>query len=183
MRSISVMSFSIRPFPPTSQRRSEYRTTESIRNTSSRIIIRQSSHEFGKCEETILPEKDIDQSLNGKGSVAYKAVLDGETVGGVIVAIDTETQHNHLDLLYVKSGVQGKGIGKSIWYAVEKLYPDTKVWETCKKKKKKRNIHFYVNICGFHITEFFNEKHPMLDTPDDFIGDGNEGMFVFQKEM
>ena len=61
---------------------------------------------FGKCEETILPEKDIDQSLNGKGSVAYKAVLDGETVGGVIVAIDTETQHNHLDLLYVKSGVQ-----------------------------------------------------------------------------
>ena len=47
----------------------------------------------------------------------------------------------------------------------------------------KRNIHFYVNICGFHITEFFNEKHPMLDTPDDFIGDGNEGMFVFQKEM
>ena len=65
---------------------------------------------FGKCEETILPEKDIDQSLNGKGSVAYKAVLDGETVGGVIVAIDTETQHNHLDLLYVKSGVQGKGI-------------------------------------------------------------------------
>ena len=45
-------------------------------------------------------------------------MLDGETVGGVIVAIDTETQHNHLDLLYVKSGVQGKGIGKSIWYAV-----------------------------------------------------------------
>ena len=96
---------------------------------------------------------------------------------------DTETQHNHLDLLYVKSGVQGKGIGKSIWYAVEKLYPDTKVWETCTPYFEKRNIHFYVNICGFHITEFFNEKHPMLDTPDDFIGDGNEGMFVFQKEM
>ena len=92
-------------------------------------------------------------------------------------------QHNHLDLLYVKSGVQGKGIGKSIWYAVEKLYPDTKVWETCTPYFEKRNIHFYVNICGFHITEFFNEKHPMLDTPDDFIGDGNEGMFAFQKEM
>ena len=27
----------------------------------------------------------------------------------------------------------------------------------------KRNIHFYVNVCGFHITEFFNEKHPMPD--------------------
>ena len=67
---------------------------------------------FGKCDETILPEKDIDQSLNGKGATAYKAVLDGETVGGVIVAINDETQHNHLDLLYVKSGTQGKGIGK-----------------------------------------------------------------------
>ena len=137
---------------------------------------------FGKCEETILPEKDIDQSLNGKGSVAYKAVLDGETVGGVIVAIDTVTQHNHLDLLYVKSGVQGKGIGKSIWYAVEKLYPDTKVWETCTPYFEKRNIHFYVNICGFHITELFNEKRPMLDTPDDFIGDGNEGCLYFRKK-
>ena len=35
----------------------------------------------------------------------------------------------------------------------------------------------------FRFPVFFNEKHPMLDTPDDFIGDGNEGMFVFQKEM
>ena len=100
---------------------------------------------FGKCEETILPEKDIDQSLNGKGATAYKAVLDGETVGGVIVAIDEETQHNHLDLLYVKSGTQGKGIGKAIWFAIEKLYPDTKVWETCTPYFKKRNIHFYIN--------------------------------------
>ena len=47
----------------------------------------------------------------------------------------------------------------------------------------KRNIHFYVNICGFHITELFNEKRPMPDTPDDFIVVGNEEMFVFQKEM
>ena len=36
----------------------------------------------------------------------FEDVLDGETVGGVIVAIDTVTQHNHLDLLYVKRGVQ-----------------------------------------------------------------------------
>lgn len=138
---------------------------------------------FGKCEKTVLPEKDIDQSLNGKGAVAYKATLGGETVGGAVVAIDNKTQHNHLDLLYVKSGAQGKGVGKAIWSAIEKLYPKTKVWETCTPYFEKRNIHFYVNICGFHITEFFNEKHPMQDVPDDFIGDGNEGMFAFQKKM
>ena len=39
-----------------------------------------------------------------------------------------------------------------------------------------------MNVCGFHITEFFNEKHPMPDTPDDFVGDGNEGMFAFKKQ-
>lgn len=139
--------------------------------------------EFGKCEETILPEKDIDESLNGKGAVAYKAVVDGEVVGGVIVAIDEETNHNHLDLLYVKCGTQGKGIGKTIWFEIEKHYPDTKVWETCTPYFEKRNIHFYVNVCGFHITEFFNEKHPMEDVPDDFVGDGNEGMFKFEKVM
>ena len=138
---------------------------------------------FGKTEETILPEKDIDESLNGKGAVAYKAVLDCEIVGGVVVAINNETNHNHLDLLYVKSGTQGKGIGKAIWFEIEKLYPDTKVWETCTPYFEKRNIHFYVNDCGFHITEFFNEKHPMPNTTEDFIGDGNEGMFEFKKVM
>lgn len=138
---------------------------------------------FGKTEETILPEKDIEESLNAKGSVAYKAVLDGETVGGVIVSIDIETQHNHLDLLYVKRGTQGKGVGKKIWFEIEKLYPHTKIWETCTPYFEKRNIHFYVNVCGFHITEFFNQKHPMPNTPDDFIGDGNEGMFEFKKIM
>lgn len=86
-------------------------------------------------------------------------------------------------MLYVKSGTQGKGIGKAIWFAIEKLYPDTKIWETCTPYFEKRNIHFYVNVCGFYITEFFNEKHPMPDTPDDFIGDGNEGMFAFKKVM
>jgi hypothetical protein len=130
--------------------------------------------EFGKTEETILPEKDIDSSLNGKGAAAYKAVLDGEIVGGVVVSVDNETHHNHLDLLYVKTGIQGKGIGKAIWFGIENLYPDTKVWETCTPYFEKRNIHFYVNVCGFHITEFFNEKYPMPDTPDDFVGDGNE---------
>ena len=139
--------------------------------------------EFGKTEATVLPEKDIDESLNGKGAASYKAVLDGEIVGGVVVSIDDETYHNHLDLLYVESDTQGKGIGKEIWFGIEKLYPDTKVWETCTPYFEKRNIHFYVNICGFHITEFYNEKHPMPDTPDDFIGDGNKGMFVFKKVM
>lgn len=139
--------------------------------------------QFGETDQTILPERDIDQSLNVKGSAAYKAVVDGEMVGGAIVVIDEKTQHNHLDFLFVKHGTQSKGIGKAIWFEIEKLYPKTQVWETCTPYFERRNIHFYVNVCGFHIVEFFNEKHPMPNTLDDFVGDGNEGMFEFQKKM
>ena len=138
---------------------------------------------YGKTEDIILPEKDIDRSLNAGGSIAYKAVVNDEMVGGAVVVIDEKTQHNHLDLLYVKRGTQTKGIGFFIWSAVEKLHPDTKVWETCTPYFEKRNIHFYVNKCGFHIVEFWNEKHPDLNIPEDFVGDGNEGMFRFKKEM
>lgn len=138
---------------------------------------------FGKTNAAVLPEKDIDQSLGAQGAAAYKAVADGETVGGAVVVIDEKTQHNHLDLLFVRNGVQSKGIGKKIWFELERMYPDTKVWKTCTPYFERRNIHFYVNICGFQITEFFNEKHPMPDTPDEFIGDGSEGMFEFKKQM
>lgn len=138
---------------------------------------------FGKSEATVLPEKDIDRSLNAKGSVAYKAVVDGEMVGGAVVVIDEETQHNHLDLLYVKRGIHSTGIGKAMWDEIERLYPETKVWETCTPYFEKRNIHFYVNKCGFHIVEFFNEKNPEPNISEDFIGDGGQGMFVFRKQM
>ena len=138
---------------------------------------------YGETEGTILPEKDIDRSLNTAGSVAYKAVVNGETVGGAVVVIHGETQHNHLDLLYVKYGIQTKGIGFAIWNAIEKRHPETKVWETCTPYFEKRNIHFYVNKCGFHIVKFQNEHHPAPDEPEDFIGDGGEGMFILRKQM
>lgn len=114
--------------------------------------------QFGEMEE-VLPESHIYRSLSAKGSIAYEAILDGEMVGGAIVVIDEETQHNHLDFLYVKSGIQSKGVGQSIWNKIERLHPTTKVWETCTPYFERRNIHFYVNRCGFHIVEFFNKNH------------------------
>ncbi len=138
---------------------------------------------FGKTDEVVLPEKDIDHSLNEKGAAAYKAVVDGEMVGGAVVVINEKTQHNSLELLFVKCGTQSKGVGKAIWKELEKIYSQTKVWETCTPYFDRRNIHFYVNVCGFHIVEYFNEKHPMKEAPEDFIGDGNEGMFLFRKQI
>lgn len=144
---------------------------------------------FGEMEEEILPESHIDKSLSIKGAIAYEAIADGISVGGAIVVIDEETQHNHLDFLFVKVGVQSKGIGQSIWNAIERIHPKTKVWETCTPYFEKRNIHFYVNRCGFHIVEFYNENHPDPNTHDEHVmkDKGNseyfEGMFRFEKVM
>ncbi len=141
--------------------------------------------QFGEIDAEILPEKDIDRSLSTNGSVAYVALKDGEIVGGAIVVINEVTEHNHLDFLFVKVGVQSQGIGQAIWQKIEKLYPNTKVWETCTPYFEKRNIHFYINRCGFHAVEFFNPQHPDphesgkpdLDCEDDGC------MFRFEKKM
>lgn len=133
---------------------------------------------YGRIDKTILPEKDVDQSLYTKGAIAYKALVDNEMIGGAVVVIDEETQFNSLHILYVKYGIQSKGIGKMIWDEIEKLHPNTRIWETCTPYFEKRNIHFYVNKCGFHIVEYIREVNE-----EGFIGDGGEGMFTFKKWM
>lgn len=138
-------------------------------------------NEFCDLDVEILPEADINQSLSAKGAVAYKAVVDGKMLGGAIVVINDETKHNHLDFLYVKYGTQSKGIGQVIWNEIERLHPDTKVWETCTPYFEKRNIHFYINCCGFHAVEFFNPHHKDPNIPDDMVG--GDYFFKFEKVM
>lgn len=115
---------------------------------------------FGEMDEMVLPESDIDRSLQAAGAVAYVAMEDGAMVGGAIVTIDEATQHNHLDFLYVRNGVHSKGVGRAIWDAIEQNHPETKVWTTATPYFERRNIHFYVNRCGFHIVEFYHANHP-----------------------
>ena len=113
--------------------------------------------------------------------------MDGEKVGGLILTIDNETHHNHLDILFVLPEAHCKGIGYGAWQAVEALHPETKVWETCTPYFEKRNIHFYVNKCGFQIDQFWCEYfHPEHDMFEDEKHDPDEGpdeMFRFIKVM
>ena len=56
---------------------------------------------------------------------------------------------------------------------------DTPYFET-------RNIHFYVNKCGFHIVEYFNSHHPDPHDPatgKEEIYEEGDGMFRFEKQM
>ncbi len=137
---------------------------------------------YGKSNELILSEKEIDECLEKRNSHAYVMKNNDDMLGGVIVEINEKTQRNELVLLFVTVSSQNKGIGQKIWNEIESLYPNTKIWETCTPYFDKRNIHFYVNRLGFHIVEFFNEKNP---EPDCDINHpmADEEMFRFEKIM
>lgn len=59
------------------------------------------------------------------------------------------------------------------------------VWETVTPYFEQRNIHFYVNRCGFHIVEFFNKYHPDSNDPEmcaeELDKQFPDGMFRFEK--
>lgn len=142
--------------------------------------------EFGEYEKTILPTEDIEESFNAKDSEAYFAETGGERVGGALIVINDKTGYNSLHLLYVKSGLQNSGNGFKIWQAMEELHPETRIWETHTPYFDKRNIHFYVNRCGFRIVEFFNPKHKDPHQASETAGNipkENNYFFRFEKEM
>ena len=130
-------------------------------------------------EEEILTESHIDRSLNAKGSIAYKAVVDGELLGGAIIVINGS--HGYLDFLYVKSGIQSKGIGHKIWNSIETMHQEVALWETCTPYFDVRNLHFYINCCGFSAVEFYNPKHMDPDAPNG--DDGKDLFFRFEKNI
>lgn len=134
--------------------------------------------EFGPQEEEIISREDIMQSLNSPDARAYNIVYDGKVAGGVVVQIDDKTQHNSLDLLFLDPSMHGKGIGSMVWSVIEAMFPETVLWETHTPYFEVRNIHFYVNKCGFHIVEFYNPHHPESETVDT---PGGELFFRFEK--
>ena len=133
-------------------------------------------------DEQIISRDTIIRSIDS--GEAYRIVCDNEIVGGLVVRV--EGNKGDLDLLFVSPKCHSKGIGYAAWCAVEKLHPEVTVWETVTPYFEKRNIHFYVNRCGFHIVEFFNRFHPdpndsdMAEQMDEQFPDG---MFRFEKQI
>lgn len=66
---------------------------------------------FGKYDKVILPKKDIQESFNAKGEHIYFAEIDGVRVGGTVVVINSKTNYNSLDLLYVNPDFQNLDFG------------------------------------------------------------------------
>ena len=146
--------------------------------------------EFGRRDDhfeedgEIISRETIEHSID-EGE-AYRIMRGTEKVGGAVIR--TEGDRGDLELLFVSPNVHSKGIGYAAWCAVEKLHPEVRVWETVTPYFEKRNIHFYVNRCGFHIVEFFNRFHPDPHDPETgeenrYEDEENDGMFRFEKRM
>lgn len=129
----------------------------------------------------IISRATIEQSINN--GEAYRIIVDGQIVGGLVLRI--EGDQGELGLLYVSPKTHSKGVGYAAWYAVEQMHPEVKVRETCTPYFEKRNIHFYVNKCGFHIVEFWNKYQHGPAVPEEEAGNWSEDdeMFVFRKVM
>lgn len=112
-------------------------------------------------EMGLLPsDEDFEHSLTANESVVRQLVQNGERIGGVVLKINNDTQRNEVDFLYTKANAHGKGLGTKAWQTIEAAFPETKVWELHTPYFEKRNIHFYVNKCGFHIVEFYHRGNP-----------------------
>lgn len=131
----------------------------------------------------IISAETIENSIDeGK---AYWIVCDEKVVGGAVVKIKENT--GELELLFINPSEHTKGIGQKAWFAIEERYPWVKRWETYTPYFETRNIHFYVNKCGFRIEEYFNEFHPcsQKNIQDAYGEKGTsemlDGMFRFVK--
>ena len=133
--------------------------------------------------DEIISRKTIERCIDEPDNETYRIVVDGKKVGGVILKIDKKSHHNHLEILFTLPDEHSKGIGYGAWKAIEALHPETEVWETCTPYFEKRNIHFYVNKCGFQIDQFWCEYfHPNDDLFEEDEIDHDEGpdeMFRF----
>lgn len=139
-------------------------------------------------DEPIPSDQDIEQSLRTPGAVADWIMAGDRRVGGAVVVVDEASGRNVLAFFFIDTGEQSRGLGLKAWQAIERAHPATRVWETVTPYFEKRNIHFYVNRCGFSIVEFYNRHHPdphrsAASGHGGAVDDGDDEMFRFEKRM
>jgi len=133
--------------------------------------------------ERLPPDQDVQEAFDAPGAEILHVVSGGRRVGGAVLTIDDVTHHNALSLFFIAVDAHDRGLGYRAWQAIERRHPQTRVWETHTPYFEKRNIHFYVNKCGFRIVEFFNARHPDPHERGSAEVLGDDGFFRFEKQM
>lgn len=133
----------------------------------------------------IISRATIENSINT--GTAYSIIHNNKKVGGAVVRVTGIS--GELDLLFVSPEEHSKGIGRRAWYLIEKLYPQVRKWETMTPYFERRNIHFYINKCGFKAVEFLctyhngSNRNRYVEQSDNQINKDFDGMFRFEKEI
>jgi len=85
-------------------------------------------------------------------SDAY-TIRDGDTVIGAVIVFPIDRQTYFLGNVFIDPPYQDSGVGMKVWNRIESTYPGAITWKTETQGFSKRNHHFYVNKCGFHIVK------------------------------
>lgn len=135
-------------------------------------------HTYFEEEGQIISRTTILQSL--EHGHAFWILHQGQRVGGLVLLLEGEI--GELETLFISPQVHSKGLGQAAWQAVERSFPDIQVWQTITPYYDQRNIHFYVNRCGFKIVEYLNNYHKGQDGFD-FSEQFPQGIFRFEKRL
>lgn len=151
-------------------------------NSLGEILEKSFESSMKDCPEKIknmtVPKKEDIRISFEKGLEIQKIYFNDELVGGIVLNINEDTNINEIELLFISPTNLNKGLGSKVWKEIENNYPNTKIWRLGTPPFQKRNIHFYINKCGFKIVEYFNKWHPMNDEEMD-----EDGLFIFEKVM
>ena len=132
--------------------------------------------------DLIPPPYLLDESFDRDDQTLYIIRLGSEFIGAALLT-EMEDHVTMVDILFL-SGEHAKGIGTEVWKAIEKSHSETKLWKLLTPYCERRNINFYINKCGFKITEYFNDYHK-----GDIMEEYNAvecdygGFFLFEKEI
>ena len=134
------------------------------------------------------PEDEVKEYFENPSGHVMWVLENGCRIGGAVVEADAEFGRNLLVWFFIAPDLHSRGLGTKAWRAIERHWPETRIWELGTPYCDKRNLNFYINKCGFHVVEFFNEHHPELVEGEDArcreeSGLPEEDSFRFEKLM
>lgn len=106
--------------------------------------------------------EDLPRFFDRTNAILLNILADKNLVGGAVLILNYETQRNKLLLFFVNEDFRNQGLGFAAWQAIEKYFPDTKVWYTSTSWLDRRNLHFYLNKCGFVAFSIYGKEDSYL---------------------
>ena len=138
-------------------------TVELVPTIDREIFIDNLQAAFRKADGTDkFRREDLPKIFKQSNATLLDILADKNLVGGAVLIINVETQRNKLSLFFINEDFRNKGLGFSAWQAIENYFPDTKVWYTSTSWLDRRNLHFYLNKCGFVAFSIYGKEDSYL---------------------